>query len=106
MDELDKFNIPKDIQEKFSSVSTEEMFLHSWKNIKAEKFLRAVLEDGEELFWEKIRSCFMADDPEEALSLFQGEVPKALAYMVSALKRSVSFLKFQTKQQTEVVLKK
>ncbi len=104
MNFLNKFGIPADIQETLAPVSKEGMFFIIW-NGNADKYLKALQEYGEDSFWTEVRMCFAADDPEQALSNFRKNTKERnVQYFISALKRSVSFLKRTTKEKIEDVL--
>jgi hypothetical protein len=104
MDKLNQFGIPEDIQKTFAPVLNEGMFLFIW-NGAPDKYLKALQKYGEDSFWKEVRTCFATDDPEQALNNFQkNTTERDMQYFISALKRSVSFLKNATKKRVEGVL--
>lgn len=104
MDKLNQFGIPEDIQKTFAPVFSEGFFLCIW-NGSPDKYLNALQAYGEDSFWKEVRACFATDDPEQALNKFQQNTKERdMQYFISALKRSVNFLKNATKKSIEGVL--
>lgn len=108
MNLLDKFGIPADLQENFTSLKDNQLFssfIWNEKMLNPQKIQIALQDYGEDAFWEEVKIVFSAEDPEQALSELQRDLEnRSLKYLVSALKRSVSLLKGSMKKQIKQVL--
>jgi hypothetical protein len=108
MDSLNKFGIPAKLQEKFTSLEDNQFFssfIWNEKMLNPQKVQMALQDYGEDAFWEEVQMVFSAEDPEQSLSELQRDLEnRNLKYLVSALKRSVSLLKQQTKKEVGEIL--